>query len=174
MVQERATYYNYQEMRARIREEYGLTPTPTSQERERGHEIGASEAFRIVSQDEITHHALFLKIVQSYIKYFPSLAFETLNKVFLGFEMPALRVIPNARLYLRAVLRTKIYNEEIHREKVHNPVLKALGLEDNDAFEKAVQSARQLPDNLGPDGITLSRTGEWIVGYSQPAAAAGS
>ena len=50
----------------------------------------------------------------------------------------------------------------------------ALGLEDNDAFEKAVQSARQLPDDLGPDGITLSRTGEWIVGYSQPAAAAGS
>ncbi len=174
MVQERATYYNYQEMRARIREEYGLTPTQTLQERERGHEIGASEAFRVVGQDEITHHGLFLKIVQSYIKYFPSLAFETLNKVFLGFEMPALRVIPNARRYLRAVLRTKIYNAEIHREKVHNPVLQALGLEDNDAFEKAVQSASQLPDDLGPGGITLSRAGEWVVGYKQPEAAAGS
>ena len=71
------------------------------------------------------------------------------------------------RSYLRAVLRTKLYSGEIHRQQVHNPILKALGLEGNDAFEKAVQSARCLPDDLGPDGITLSRTGEWIVAYSQ-------
>ena len=35
MVQERATYFNYQEMRARIRREYGLPPNPTRAERER-------------------------------------------------------------------------------------------------------------------------------------------
>ena len=166
MVQERATYFNYQEMRARVREEYGLPVAPTLQEKKRGAETGASEALRVVGQDEITHHGLFLKIVQSHIKYFPSLAFETLNTVFRGFEMPALRFIPNAYSYLRAVLRTKLYSGEIHRQKVHNPVLKALGLEGNDAFEKAVQSARRLPDDLGPDGITLSRTGEWIIAYS--------
>ena len=165
MVQERATYFNYQEMRARIREEYRLPVAPTPQEKKRGSEIGASEAVRLVGQDEITHHGLFLKIVQSHIKYFPSLAFETMNTVFRGFEMPALRFIPNARSYLRAVLRTKLYSGEIHLQKVHNPVLKALGLEGNDAFETAVQSARHLPDNLGPDGITLSRAGEWIVAY---------
>ena len=167
MVQERATYFNYQEMRARIRDEYGLPPTPTPEEQARGAEFGASEAFRLVGQDEITHHGLFLKIVQSHLKYFPTLTFEILNKVFLGFEMPALRFIPNARSYLRAILRTKLYSGEIHREKVHNPVLKSLGLEGNDAFEKAVQSARSLPDDLGPDSITLSRTGEWVVSYSQ-------
>ena len=165
MVQERATYFNYQEMRARIREEYRLPVAPTPPEKKRGSEIGASEAVRLVGQDEITHHGLFLKIVQSHIKYFPSLAFETMNTVFRGFEMPALRFIPNARSYLRAVLRTKLYSGEIHLQKVHNPVLKALGLEGNDAFETAVQSARHLPDNLGPDGITLSRAGEWIVAY---------
>ncbi len=167
MVQERATYFNYQEMRARIREEYGLPAMPTLQEKKRGSETGASEALRVVGQDEITHHGLFLKVVQSHIKYFPSFAFETLDTVFRGFEMPALRFIPNARSYLRAILRTKLYSGEIHREKVHNPVLKALGLEGNDAFEKAVQSARHLPDDLGPDGITLSRTGEWVVACSQ-------
>ncbi len=166
MVQERATYFNYQEMRARVREEYSLPVAPTQQEKKRGSEIGASEAVRVVGQDEISHHGLFLKIVQSHIKYFPSLTFETMNAVFRGFEMPALRFIPNARSYLRAVLRTKLYSGEIHRQQVHNPILKALGLEGNDAFEKAVQSARYLPDDLGPDGITLSRTGEWIVAYS--------
>ena len=96
MVQERATYFNYQEMRARVREEYSLPVVPTQQEKKRGSEIGASEAVRVVGQDEISHHGLFLKIVQSHIKYFPSLTFETMNTVFRGFEMPALRFIPNA------------------------------------------------------------------------------
>jgi hypothetical protein len=45
-----------------------------------------------------------------------------------------------------------------------------LGLEGQAAFEKAVQLARQLPEDLGPNGVTLSRTGEWVIGYSQPPA----
>jgi acyl-[acyl-carrier-protein] desaturase len=168
MVQERATYFNYQEMRARIREEYGLPPGPTPEEHQRGSEIGAAEVFRVVALDEIAHHGMFLKVIQSHIKYFPSLTFEVLTKVFQGFEMPALRFIPNSRAFLRAVRRTNFYSGDIHREKVHNPVLKSLGLDGHEAFEKAVQLARKLPEDLGPDGVTLSRTGEWVVGYSQP------
>jgi hypothetical protein len=45
-----------------------------------------------------------------------------------------------------------------------------LGLEGQAAFEKAVQLVRQLPENLGPESVTLSRTGEWVIGYSQPPA----
>ena len=164
MVQERATYFNYQEMRARIREEYGLPLNPTFEERQRGSEMGASEAFRVVALDEIAHHSVFLSIVQSYIKYFPSLTFDVLAQVFQGFEMPALRFIPNARAFLRAVRRTDFYSEDIHREEVHNPVLKSLGLEGHEAFEKAVQLARRLPEGLSPDSVRLSRTGEWVIG----------
>lgn len=171
MVQERATYFHYQAMRARIREEYGLPLTPTPEEQQRGSEIGAAEAFRVVGLDEIAHHGIFLQIVQSHIKYFPSLTFEVLTKVFQGFGMPSVRVIPNKRAFLRAVRRTDFYSGDIHREKVHNPVLKSLGLEGCEAFEKAVQLARQLPADLGPDSVTLSRTGEWVIGYSQPPAA---
>lgn len=174
MIQERATYFNYQEMRARLREEYGLPPHPTSHEQQRGSEIGAAEVFRVVALDEIAHHGLFLKIIQSYIKYFPSRTFEVLTKVVKGFAMPALGFIPNARPFLRAVRRTNLYSGEIHREKVHNPVLKSLGLEGNEAFEKAVQLARQLPADLGPDRLTLSRTGEWVVGSHQPPVASGN
>jgi acyl-[acyl-carrier-protein] desaturase len=167
MVQERATYFNYQEMRARIREEYELSPHPTPEEQQRGCEIGAAEAFRVVALDEIAHHGIFLKIVQSHIKYFPSLTFEALTKVFRGFEMPSLRFLPNARTFFRSVRRTGFYSGDIHRDKVHNPVLKSLGLDGHEAFEKAVQLARQLPADLGPDSVKLSRTGEWILGYSQ-------
>ena len=172
MIQERATYFNYQEMRARIREEYGLPPGPTPEEQKRGSETGAAEAFRIVALDEIAHHGLFLKIIQSSIRYFPSLTFEALTKVFQGFEMPALRFIPNSRAFLRAVRRTDLYSSKRHREKVHNPVLKSLGLAGEAAFEKAVQLARRLPVGLGPDCISLSRTGEWVVGYGRPLTAA--
>jgi len=27
--------------------------------------------------------------------------------------------------------------------------------------------ARKLPENLGPDIVKLSRTGEWVMGFSQ-------
>jgi hypothetical protein len=41
--------------------------------------------------------------------------------------------------------------------------LKSLGLNDHQAFEKAVHLSQQLPDHLNPDEITLSRTGEWLI-----------
>jgi hypothetical protein len=85
--------------------------------------------------------------------------------------MPALRYIPNSRAFLRAVNRTDFYSGAIHRRLVHNPVLRSLGLESHEAFEKAVQLARKLPEALGPDAVRLSRDGEWVIGYSQAAAA---
>ena len=163
MFQERSTYFHYQKLRLRIRQEYGLSTTLTPAEQERGFEVGASEACRLVALDEIAHHGLFLRIVQSAIKYFPSRTFEVLAKVIGGFEMPAIRLIPNARAFLRAVLRTSFYNAEIHQQEIHTPVLKAIGLESHSAFERAAQTAPQLPADLSPESITLSRTGEWII-----------
>jgi acyl-[acyl-carrier-protein] desaturase len=163
MFQERATYFHYQKMRLRIRSEYGLPATLTPTELERGFEIGASEACRLVALDEITHHGLFLRIVQSAITYFPSRTFALLAKVVAGFEMPALRLIPNARAFFRAIRRTDFYSAVIHQQEIQEPVLKALGLEDQLAFERAVQTASTLPTDQPPDRIALKRTGEWIV-----------
>jgi len=167
-VQERATYLYYQELRARIRQEYGLSRLPTLEEQQRGYETGAAEACRLVALDELAHHGLFLKIIQIYIKYFPALTFAVLAQVFQAFEMPALRYLPNSRQFLRAVRRTGLHSSAIHREKVLTPVLKSLGLDGQKAFEKAVQTAQRLPAELGPDRIVLSRTGEWITEGSQP------
>jgi acyl-[acyl-carrier-protein] desaturase len=163
MVQERTTFFHYQEVRARVRAEYGLPPAPTPEERQRGYEIGASEACRLVTQDELAHHSLFLHIVRSALKYFPSLTCDTLAKVFTGFSMPALRFIPKVRTYLRAVKRTNMYNERIHEEKVHKPVLNSLGFGDQQAFEHAVQLSHHLPEHFNPEEVQLSRTGEWLV-----------
>ena len=163
MVQERATYFNYQETNARIREEYGLPAKRTPEERARGFEVGAAEAFRVVSVDEIAHHGMFLEIVLIYLKYLPDLTLQTMEEVLAGFRMPALRLIPNARNFLRAVISTGMQTREKHVNAVHNPVLRALGMESDEAFNRAVQEAKLLPPGLGPDQVRLSRTGEFVI-----------
>jgi acyl-[acyl-carrier-protein] desaturase len=163
MVQERATYFNYQETNARIRQEYGLSAKRTPEERERGFEVGAAEAFRVVSVDEIAHHGMFLEIVLIYLKYLPELTLTTMEEVLGGFRMPALRLIPNARTFLRAVVGSGMQTREKHINAVHNPVLRALGMESDEAFNRAVQEAKLLPPGLGPDQVALSRTGEFVI-----------
>src|SRR5581483_11136855 len=128
MVQERVTYYHYQALRERLRADYGLPSSPTAGEQQRGTEIGAAEACRLVARDELAHHVLFLHLVRSHLKYFPSRTFAELQKVLAGFTMPALRFLPNRRAFLRAVRRTALYSRAIYQEKVYAPVLRALGL----------------------------------------------
>ena len=166
MVQERATFFNYQETRARIREEYGLPKNPTDEERKRGYEVGASDAFRIVAIDEIAHHGIFLEIVLTHLKYLPEKALDIMQQVFQGFQMPSLRLIPNAREFIRAIAKTRLHTGERHRQFIHNPILKSLGLEDNEAFNRAVQAAKLLPAGLGPDQVKLGRSGEFVIGYA--------
>jgi acyl-[acyl-carrier-protein] desaturase len=166
MVQERATYFNYEQVRLRIRQEYGLPERITPEEKLRGKEVGAAEAFRVVSVDEIAHHAIFLKIVQIYLRYFPEETLETMEEVFSGFNMPALRLIPNRRQFIRAVSKTKLHTAENHREFVHNPVLKAIGLEDDAAFNRAVQEAKLLPHGLGPEHVSMGKNGHFVISVS--------
>lgn len=163
MTQERATYFNYEQVRKRIREEYGLPERLTQEEKARGKEVGAAEAFRIVGVDEIAHHAIFLKIVQIHLRYFPETTLETMEEVFSGFTMPSLRLIPNRREFIRAVNRTSLHNAEIHHNQIHNPVLRALGLEDDAAFNRAVQEAKLLPQGLGPEHVALGKDGHFVI-----------
>jgi len=147
----------------RIRQEYGLPPAPAAEERERGKEIGAAEAFRIVAVDEIAHHGIFLQIVLTHLKYLPEKTLDLMEKVFRGFEMPSFRLIPNAREFVRTVAKTRFYSGSMHRQFIHNPILKSLGLDDDEAFNRAVQAAKLLPDGLGPDRVKLGHNGEFVI-----------
>jgi acyl-[acyl-carrier-protein] desaturase len=166
MMQERATYYNYEQVRHRIREEYGLPERLTSEERQRGKEVGAAEAFRIVAVDEIAHHAIFLKIVQIHLRYFPEKTLDKMDEVFSGFNMPSLRLIPNRRQFIRSVMRTNLHNADKHLNEIHNPVLRAVGLENNEALERAVQEAKLLPQGLGPEHVALGKNGHFVISTS--------
>ena len=171
MVQERATFFNYDELRKRIRADYGLPEQATPEERARGKQIGAAGAFKIVSTDEIAHHAMFLRIVDIHKKYLPAETLDMISRVFAGFNMPALYLIPNASEMVAALERTRLYTPLKHGRSVANPILDLLGLDNKRALERAVQQAKLLPKGLGPEHVALSRSGEFVVSM-QPEASA--
>lgn len=171
MVQERATYFNYDEMRKRIRQEYGLPEKSTAEERQRGTQIGAAGAFKIVANDEIAHHGIFLELVRIYMKYMPHDTLDTLLKVFNGFTMPALYLIPNASELAEAMQRTLLHTPLKQVRMVNNPILDSLGLKNKRALERAVQEAKMLPAGLGPEHIALSHTGEFVLSMQPDPAA---
>lgn len=163
MLQERATYFNYDEMRKRIREEYGLGEKATTVERQRGAQIGAAGAFKTVANDEIAHHGIFLELVRIYTKYLPHETLDTLLKVFNGFTMPALHILPNASDLAAAMQRTLLHTPLKQGRSVNNPVLDSMGLKNKRALERAVQEAKMLPPGLGPENVAISRTGEFVL-----------
>ncbi len=171
MVQERATFFNYDELRKRIRFEYGLPEQATPEERQRGKQVGAAGAFKIVANDEIAHHGMFLRIVDIYKKYLPEETLDMVFRVLAGFNMPALYLIPNASDLKAALERTKLYTPLKHGRSVANPVLDALGLDNKRALERAVQHAKLLPTGLGPEHVALGRSGEFVVSMTATAAA---
>lgn len=163
MVQERATYFNYDEMRKRIRSEYELPERATVEERKRGFQIGAAGAFQIVGRDEIAHHGIFLEMTRIHMQYLPEETLETLLKVFRGFTMPALDFIPDTALLEAAMRRTKLHTPRKQVTEVNNPIINALGLENKRALERGVQEAKKLPPGLGPEHVSLSRSGEFVL-----------
>ncbi len=163
MVQERATYFNYDEMRKRIRSEYGLPESPTPFERQRGQQIGAAGAFKTVAIDEIAHHGIFLDLVKIYLRYLPHDTLDMLLRVFNGFTMPALSLIPDSSELAAAMERTLLHTPLKQGRNVNNPILDSLGLKNKRALERAVQEAKRLPAGLGPEYVAFSRTGEFVL-----------
>jgi acyl-[acyl-carrier-protein] desaturase len=129
MLQERSTYVNYEQLRARVRSECGLPVRSTPAEARRGRQPGVAEAIRLIAQDEIAHHGMYLQLVRIYLRHFPDETLEKLQAVGNHFRMPALRLIPNRREFLRAVRRTHVFDAEKYQALVLGPVLRALGLE---------------------------------------------
>ncbi len=147
----------------RIRTEYGLPESPTKEERSRGKQLGAAAAFKIVANDEIAHHGIFLQVFGIYKRYLPYEALDTLLKVLSGFKMPAMELIPNADAMWEAFYRTKLHTPLKHVRHVSNPILDALGFDNKRALERAVQEAKLLPDGLGPEHVAIGRSGELVV-----------
>lgn len=124
--QELDTHGNYQRLREKVRREYGINPVVTPDERARKMEYGASGALKLIDRDEIAHFGLFLPQLLISARYFPDETAAKVSEVKEGFAMPALRILPESRPFILAVLRAGIDNKEIREAKVFKPVLQAL------------------------------------------------
>jgi acyl-[acyl-carrier-protein] desaturase len=116
-----------------------------------------------VGRDEIAHHGIFLDLARIHLRYLPDETLETLLKVFRGFTMPALDLIPDSAMLEEAMKRTLLHTPRKQVTHVNNPILEALGLENKRALERGVQEAKRLPPGLGPEFVSLSRSGEFVL-----------
>jgi acyl-[acyl-carrier-protein] desaturase len=163
MLQERAAFFNYEELRKRIRREYGLPEGLTEPERERGVEIGAAGAFKLVANDELAHHRVFLELVRIYLRYLPQDTLAALQKAFAGIHLPTPALIPNAAQLGEALERTLLLTPLKYARNVRNLVLDALGFEHDDALARAARGAGALPANLAPEQVSIARDGAIVL-----------
>lgn len=162
LMQERVTWYNYDELRKRIRGEYGLAAEPSAEERERGVEIGAAGAFGRVANDERAHYEVFLELVQIYLRYLPKETLDTLQRVISTFSTPALRLLPDPAQLTETFERTLFSTPLKYVRNVRNVVLDALGFENKRALDSAAEAAQELSDDLEPDSFAITRDGQII------------
>jgi acyl-[acyl-carrier-protein] desaturase len=163
LMQERVTFYNYDEMRKRIRSEYGIAAEPSAEERERGVEIGAAGAFARVANDERAHYDIFLEMVKIYLRYLPKETLDTLQRVVSTFSTPALRLLPDPAQLTETFERTLFYTPLKYVRNVRNVVLDALGFESKRALDAAAEAARHLSDTVEPDSLTITRDGRIVA-----------
>lgn len=128
MVQERATYVNYQGLNHLVRQDYGLPYNLTDEERERGQQLGVAGVINQIARDEIAHHAINLELVRIYFRHFPEETLEKIRQVVSGFRMPALNLLPNRHQFIKALHTTRIYDRTIYQRQVLEPTLKSLGI----------------------------------------------
>lgn len=127
-LQEGSTYMNYQRLRRHIREECGLPRHKTTDERKRRYEFGISEVISLISFDEIAHKGIYHKLGIIYLAYFPEEALSKIREICDGFSMPANDLIPNKRKFIRSLLRTSVYNADIHERVSKIPFLRSFNL----------------------------------------------
>src|SRR5207253_5593757 len=118
---------------------------------------------KTVANDEIAHHGIFLELIRIYMRYLPYETLDALLKVFNGFTMPALYLIPNGSELAAAMERTLLHTPRKQIKMVNNPVLDSLGFDNKRALERAVQQAKLLPPGLGPEHVAIGRSGEFVV-----------
>lgn len=140
--QERGTLTNYRRTRQRIRVECGLPTLVTVEERKRGAQYGVAEAYRRLEVDESAHAGVFLAILKVYLAYLEEQTLETIGLVLRDPKMPAVGLLPNYRQFLRAVLKTELYDPEVERRVVMGPIIKELGYKDKADLDRAIKETK--------------------------------
>jgi hypothetical protein len=152
--QERQTKRNYQGIQKRIWEEYG---SPTD---DNGRAVYPAIAgvTRLLASDEGFHEGVFREITRAYLHFWPDKALQAMWDVYEKYRMPIVK-LPNAEVFLEAVLSTGIDSARSVISEVLTPTYESLGLEGRNALRRAARESWDLPDGavlqIGDDSSSI-------------------
>jgi len=141
IAQERQTKRNYQGLQKRLWEEYGC-PRDSN---ERPVYPAIAGVARTLSVDEGFHEGVFREITRVYLRFWPEKALQAMWDVYERYRMPIVK-LPNAEVFIAAVLATGIDSARAVITEVLNPTYASLGLESRAAVKRAARESWDLPE----------------------------
>jgi acyl-[acyl-carrier-protein] desaturase len=114
MVQERATWLNYRNLR--------------NQCIARGGDPALEQLLMFVSVDERAHYAFFQDCVKLFLKYDRAATLEQLRRVMNSFAMPAIHSMADGQEQIARIKSLDIFSEEIYYREIYLPQLAELGV----------------------------------------------
>ena len=118
MVQERATWLNYRNLRARVKEH--------------GDDPALSKLLQLIATDEMSHHSIYMEITKIFLEIDRPATLRELRGILLNFSMPAVHLLPETKAREARVRELGIFNEEIYFKEVYQPILEELQIRSRD------------------------------------------
>jgi len=95
--------------------------------------------------DEGFHEGVFREITRVYLRFWPEKALQAMWDVYERYRMPIVK-LPNAEVFIAAVLATGIDSARAVITEVLNPTYASLGLESRAAVKRAARESWDLPE----------------------------
>jgi acyl-[acyl-carrier-protein] desaturase len=114
MVQERATAFNYRNLRRWAQE--------------KGGDPALEKLLMLLAVDEQAHHSFFRDYVRLFLEHDRDQALEQLRRVMNGFAMPALDLLADGRQRAARIQELNIFNVDLYYREVYLPILESLGI----------------------------------------------
>jgi len=141
IAQERQTKRNYRNLQQRLWEEYG---SPRDDNNRATYPAIAGVTAQLAT-DEGFHEGVFREITRVYLEFWPEKALQAMWDVYERYRMPIVK-LPNAEVFLEAVLSTGIDSHRSVITDVLSPTYAAMGLQSRAAVKRAARESWDLPD----------------------------
>ena len=123
MVQERATWLNYRNLRQRAID--------------KGGDPALEKVLMLVMVDERAHHSFFQECVELFLKFDRAAMIEQLRRVMHSFQMPTIHSTAEGLQQIARIKSLAIFDEDIYYREVYLPLLADLGVSRAEMRNKA-------------------------------------
>lgn len=112
MVQERATWLHYRNLRVQLKDH--------------GEDPALATLLKLIATDEMSHHAIYSDITKVFLEIDRPATLRELKGILLNFSMPAVHLLPDSAQRASRVRALHIFDEEIFYKDVFQPILEEL------------------------------------------------